>query len=282
MLYALLWWFAHKSNKAPHKIPEPTAGAYKWTPIDIIPMTDFEFENVPSSRRFVPHRMQFTLGPLCRTWDLALCDDSFSILLYNETTMELLLTQRFRPAALIGRARHLSKAGILLDAIDWKSQPLEWAYTLEMCSGHYKTGTSVDEIEQRVKDAVAKKCGYNIQSIRFVTSFIVGISFAGDRQRAYYARVINESSAERRHADSIRGYHPASSNELLLLRAETNQTYGHCLDKSSLSGAHSNNAGPREFPVPCSAIPSLLRAEEPTGPPAVLYMMQWFLNSNEK
>ncbi|KAK6015749.1 hydrolase, NUDIX family, partial [Ostertagia ostertagi] len=219
--------------------------AYKWRPSDIMPMTDFKFEKMPSSKRFIPHRMKFTLGSLCRTWDLALCDDSFSILLYNETTKELLLTQRFRPAALVGRARHLAHLADptkTLDTIEWKSQPLEWAYTLEMCSGHYKTGSSVEDIDQRVRDTVAKKCGYKLESIRFVTSFVVGISFAGDRQRAYYATV-NESMR-------IKDWTPYEEIT--------------------------------PFSLPCSAIPSFLRAETPTGPPAVLYMMRWFLNNNGK
>ncbi|KAK6015752.1 hypothetical protein OSTOST_18796 [Ostertagia ostertagi] len=223
MLYALLWWFDH--NPCP-KIIQPTTDAYKWRPSDIMPMTDFKFEKMPSSKRFIPHRMKFTLGSLCRTWDLALCDDSFSILLYNETTKELLLTQRFRPAALVGRARHLAHLADptkTLDTIEWKSQPLEWAYTLEMCSGHYKTGSSVEDIDQRVRDTVAKKCGYKLESIRFVTSFVVGISFAGDRQRAYYATV-NESMR-------IKDWTPYEEIT--------------------------------PFSLPCSAIPSFLRAETP-------------------
>nr|CDJ97233.1 NUDIX hydrolase domain containing protein [Haemonchus contortus] len=239
MLYGLLWWFAHR----PHpKMPQPTASAYEWRPKGMMPMTDYKFEKMSSSSRFIPHRMQFTLGSLSRTWDLALCDDSISILLYNETTKELLLTQRFRPAALIGRARHLSNAGFSLEGVDWKAQPLEWAYTLEMCSGHYKTGSSVEEIDSRVKDIVAKKCGYQIQSFRYVKSFIVGISFSGDRQRAYYAR-INDSMR-------IKDWTPYE-------------------DITPIS-------------IPYSTIPSILRADLPIGPPAVLYMMQWFLNNNEQ
>ncbi|KAK5970034.1 Nudix hydrolase domain-containing protein [Trichostrongylus colubriformis] len=197
MLYGLLWWFAHKPN---HKLIQPTSNSYEWKPINMMPMTDFKFEKMPSSPRFNPHRMNFTLGTLTRNWDLALCDDSVSILLYNENANELLLTQRFRPAALVGRVRHLTGGSVPFEEIDWESQPIEWAYTLELCSGHYKSGSSVEEIDQRVRDIVAKKCGYSLQDIRFVTSFIIGISFAGDRQRAYYARV-NDSMR-------IKGWNP--------------------------------------------------------------------------
>ncbi|WKY09775.1 hypothetical protein Q1695_002264 [Nippostrongylus brasiliensis] len=239
VLYALLWWFVHKSSNAS---ANSTLVDYSWKPKDVAPMTDFEFENMSSSARFVPHRMQFTLGPITRTWDLAFCDDSFSILLFNETTKELLLTQRFRPAALVGQVRHRSPPGTDLATIDWKSQPMDWAYTLEMCSGHYKRGTSVNEIERLVAQAVSEKCGYELQSMRFVTSFIVGISFAGDRQRSYYAR-INESMR-------LKDWSPPDEDIT-------------------------------PFSIPCSVIPSFLRAERPTGPPAILYMMRWFLNSGE-
>lgn len=239
MLYALLWWFGHKPTDVKKQSP---LDAYTWKPKDTVPMSDFKFEKMPSSSRFVPHRMRFTLGPLTRTWDLALCDDSFSVLLFNESSNELLFTQRFRPAALVGQARHRSSPGIELEAIDWATQPLDWAYTLEMCSGHHKRGSSVLEIENRVRDAVSRKCGYALDSIRFVTSFIVGISFAGDRQRAYYAAV----------------------NDTMRI-----PNWNPCEDIIPC-------------PIGCSKIPSFLRAEIPTGPPAVLFMMQWFLNNIEQ
>uniref|UniRef100_A0A0K0DC99 Nudix hydrolase domain-containing protein n=1 Tax=Angiostrongylus cantonensis TaxID=6313 RepID=A0A0K0DC99_ANGCA len=182
MLYALLWWFAHKNGQ---RKTSSTQNAYTWKPKNVVPLKDFKFEKLLSSKRFVPYRMQFTLGPLTRTWDLALCDDSVSILLFNESLKELVLVQRFRPA------RHRSRDGIELESIDWSSQPAEWAYTLELCTGHYRKGSSEEEIEARVKKIAALKCGYALDSIHFVKSYTVGISFAGDRQRVYYAKVTN-------------------------------------------------------------------------------------------
>ncbi|KIH62216.1 hypothetical protein ANCDUO_07502 [Ancylostoma duodenale] len=173
MLYALLWWFENKARK---RTESKSVVPYKWKPKDVVPLKDFKFEPMPTSSRFVPLRMHFTLGTLTRTWDLALCDDSFAILLYNEDKKELVFTQRFRPATLVGLARHRSPPKTKLEDIDWASQPPEWAYTLEMCNGHHKRGSSAQEIEQRVRECVALKCG-------------IGISFSGDRQRVYYAKV---------------------------------------------------------------------------------------------
>ncbi|PIO69180.1 hydrolase, NUDIX family [Teladorsagia circumcincta] len=60
MLYSLLWWFAQKP--CPKIILPTTDAAYKWKPSDMMPMTDFKFEKMPSSKRFIPHRMKFTLS----------------------------------------------------------------------------------------------------------------------------------------------------------------------------------------------------------------------------
>ncbi|KAJ1368324.1 hypothetical protein KIN20_029431 [Parelaphostrongylus tenuis] len=186
--------------------------------------------------------MKFTLGPLTRTWDLALCDDSIAVLLFNEDTKELVLLQRFRPAALIGQVRHRSRADTALESIDWSSQPPEWAYTLELCSGHYRRGSSEEEIEERAREIVALKCGYRLNSIQFVKSYIVGISFGGDRQRAYYAKVNNSMQIP-----------------------DWNQY---------------EDITP--FPLRCTDISSFLRDETPTSPPAVSFMLQWFLNNENK
>lgn len=236
--YALLWWFGNKSDEK--KIPY-VSKSYKWQPINVVPLNNLKFEKVLSSKRFVPYRMHFTLGSLTRSWDLALCDDSIAVLLFNESMNELVLNQRFRPAALVGQARHRSPAGIPLESIDWSSQPAEWAYTLELCTGHYKRGSSEEEIEARVREIAALKSGYRLDSIRFILSYIVGISFGGDRQRVYYAKVNNSMRIP-----------------------EWNQ-YEDIIP----------------FSLSCSEILPFLRDETPTSPPAVFFMLKWFLN-NEK
>ncbi|EPB75410.1 hypothetical protein ANCCEY_05519 [Ancylostoma ceylanicum] len=241
MLYALLWWFENKAK-------ERNVVPYKWIPRDVVPLKDLKFEPMPTSSRFVPLRMHFTLfhsqikGTLTRTWDLALCDDSFAILLYNEDKKELIFTQRFRPAALVGLARHRSPPKTKLEDIDWASQPPEWAYTLEMCSGHHKRGSSAQEVEQRVRECVALKCGYRLNALQFVTSYIIGISFSGDRQRVYFAKV----------NDSMKVKDWKQFEDMI------------------------------PYSIPCDVIPSFIRAETPTGPPAVLFMMQWFLNTQRQ
>ncbi|KHJ78814.1 hydrolase, NUDIX family [Oesophagostomum dentatum] len=145
---------------------------YEWHPRDITPLKDLHFEQMPLSSRFEPLRLHFTIGSLTRTWDLALCDESFAVLLYNEDTKELIFTQRFRPAALVGLALHHSPPKTKLDAIDWASQPPEWAYTLELCSGHHKRNCTKQEIEEKAKECVALKCGYKVEKLRFVTSYL--------------------------------------------------------------------------------------------------------------
>ncbi|VDL80742.1 unnamed protein product [Nippostrongylus brasiliensis] len=223
VLYALLWWFVHKSSNAS---ANSTLVDYSWKPKDVAQMTDFEFENMSSSTRFVPHRMQFTLGPITRTWDLAFCDDSFSILLFNETTKELLLTQRFRPGITLPLLAKFAIA-LLLELISPRliGNHNQWTGPIPL-----KCAADITDEE--------------LQWMKLNGSLhkLVGISFAGDRQRSYYARI----------------------NESMRL----------------------NNWSPPDeditpFSIPCSVIPSFLRAERPTGPPAILYMMRWFLNSGE-
>ncbi|ETN79194.1 hypothetical protein NECAME_09960, partial [Necator americanus] len=145
-------------------------------------------------------------------------------------------------AAFVGLARHRSPAKTKLDSIDWSSQPPEWAYTLELCSGHHRRGIGAEELEELVKKCVALKCGYRLDSLDFVTSYIIGISFSGDRQRVYYAKV--NDSMKLKDWEPFEDIVPCS--------------------------------------IPCEVIPSFLRAETPTGPPAVLFMMQWFLNNEQQ
>ncbi|KAK6753209.1 hypothetical protein RB195_012666 [Necator americanus] len=240
LLYALLWWFENKSPKK--SVSSANIVPYKWHPKGIVPLEDLKFEPMDTSKRFVPLRMKFSLGSLSRTWDLALCDESFAILLYDDDKKELVLTQRFRPAAFVGLARHRSPAKTKLDSIDWSSQPPEWAYTLELCSGHHRRGIGAEELEELVKKCVALKCGYRLDSLDFVTSYIIGISFSGDRQRVYYAKV--NDSMKMKDWEPFEDIVPCS--------------------------------------IPCEVIPSFLRAETPTGPPAVLFMMQWFLNNEQQ
>ncbi|KJH49125.1 hydrolase, NUDIX family [Dictyocaulus viviparus] len=231
MLYALLWWFAHK--KGQQELPFlqlPRKSTYKWQPKDLIPLRDFKFEKMVSPKQLSPQRMHFTLNAMTRTWDLALCDDNVCILLFNESKDEVILTQTFRPAALVGQTIHRYSPGIALDSIDWPSQPIEWAYTLEMCSGHYRKGSSIEEIEARVKEIAAVKCGYRVDSIRFIISYIVGISFAGNRERVYYAEV----------NDSMRILEWSPYEDII------------------------------PFSLPLMEISSFIRAEKPTSPPAVI------------
>ncbi|VDP37151.1 unnamed protein product [Heligmosomoides polygyrus] len=216
MLYALLWWFGHKPTDVKKQSPvnikydDPLFRTEGYRSYERLQIREdavlIKIRPAPNALypcgllvllvvQAIPDFVRFK-GPLTRTWDLALCDDSFSVLLFNESSNELLFTQRFRPgkvlpdflpgnefkllvnkrwlnsAALVGQARHRSSPGIELEAIDWATQPLDWAYTLEMCSGHHKRGSSVLEIENRVRDAVSRKCGYALDSIRFVTSFM--------------------------------------------------------------------------------------------------------------
>ncbi|VDK82107.1 unnamed protein product [Cylicostephanus goldi] len=149
-------------------------------------------------------------GSLSRSWDLALCHESFAILLYDEERKELIFTQRFRPAALIGLARHRAPPKTKLESIDWSSQPSEWAYTLELCSGHYDRNASKEQIMKQVKECVAHRCGYLINEMDFVTSYLIGISFSGDRQRVYYAKV--NSSMKVKDWKPMEDVSPVSNN----------------------------------------------------------------------
>ncbi|KHJ92357.1 hypothetical protein OESDEN_07755 [Oesophagostomum dentatum] len=242
MLYALLWWLENKCSGKP--APPKKIAQYEWHPRNITPLTNLQFEQMPLSSRFEPLRLHFTIGSLTRTWDLALCDESFAVLLYNEDTKELVFTQRFRPAALIGLALHHSPPKTKLDAIDWASQPPEWAYTLELCSGHHKRNCTKQEIEEKAKECVALKCGYKVEKLRFVTSYLIGISFSGDRQRAYYAKVNNS------------------------MKTKDWKPFEEILPCS----------------IPCEDIQSYIHTKmtSPTRPPAVLLMMQWFLNNQQE
>uniref|UniRef100_A0A1I7WQF6 Nudix hydrolase domain-containing protein n=1 Tax=Heterorhabditis bacteriophora TaxID=37862 RepID=A0A1I7WQF6_HETBA len=131
-----------------------------------------------------------TKGSMTRSWDMALRADSIAILLYNRLRNSIILNQRFRPATLIGRTRHIYSKNRNMSQIDWKLQPLEWAYTLELCSGHHG---EVNDIEDKARSIVATKTGYSVMSLDFVTSFILGISQSGDRQHLYYGEVDDSS-----------------------------------------------------------------------------------------
>ncbi|CAI4225049.1 unnamed protein product [Auanema sp. JU1783] len=188
VFFSFLWWFQNE------KIYQKKEPSFIWKPEVQQRIGNFKFTKNQKSNRYHPIRMCFTLNQKKRFWDLAPCEDSVAALVFNTDTNSFLYTQRFRPAVVIGRTLlKRENENKELAEIDWTSHDPKLAYTLEMCSTHVLTH---ENNEAKVMEAIEKKLGFRSNKVQYVTSFAMGISQSGDRQRIYFVEVSNADKIE--------------------------------------------------------------------------------------
>ncbi|KAF8373755.1 hypothetical protein PRIPAC_80184, partial [Pristionchus pacificus] len=187
LLYALEWWFSSdykKESPIPSPYSIPSSGA-------LSPLQSIRFTPNPPTTKFTPVRMLFDINGMTRTWDMAPCPDSAAVLIYNRDEEKLVMNRRFRPAVFIGRSRYQPEnKGVAVESIDYSKYPQEWAYSLELCSGHRQGEETAKSCAIR---NATERCGYRIEDgkLRHLTKAILGISQGGDKEDIYYVECGN-------------------------------------------------------------------------------------------
>ncbi|CAD6191622.1 unnamed protein product [Caenorhabditis auriculariae] len=190
VLLAIQWWLHGRSRGSPI-----TSSNDIYEPINTKNLSNFSFKDALYRQvdGYAPRRMFFTLGPMTRSWDLALAPNNVVILLFDKASQELILTQMFRPAAFVGRARKLKEnAGKQLSEIGWESYDVRWSYPLEL------DGCLVEPKDDLFSTAtsVAQKLGYRVDvaSLLHIGQFVTGVSQSGNVQDVFFSTVNGPST----------------------------------------------------------------------------------------
>ncbi|MFH4977481.1 hypothetical protein AB6A40_004190 [Gnathostoma spinigerum] len=154
-------------------------------------LRDVEYvENIPNSKYMSLSRLKFTRGNKRFSWDLAFRHDSVACVLYHREKNSLLFVKQFRPAVYLTKIRRMQEnQGIPLNRIDYSKYAVSLGETIELCAGLIDK-PKLSAVEH-MREEILEECGYsvNIDALRLIKKFIVGIGLSGSVQHLFYAEI---------------------------------------------------------------------------------------------
>ncbi len=153
-------------------------------------ITDVHLVELGKSEFIRPLRMKYKQDGHDKVWDLSLCHDCVSVVIFNTTRKKLVLVRQFRPVVYLTSVRKKLSAEVKAgDALDAASTPADEGMTLELCAGIVdKPDRSAQQI---AREEVLEECGYDVglDALQQVQTCLASVGISGEQATLFYVEV---------------------------------------------------------------------------------------------